>query len=324
MLIIYRDSGFLECYRYIPQPRINAFLNDVIKARIGTRVLAEHHLALYSQHYGHDKKTSQVPSEAQTGTHESTESPVHGIIHLSLRPYSMIKACAAFVSDLCEATLGMSCPVHIHMEDPQWGFTYIPVHLEYIMIEILKNSMRANVEMYKKRIMSQTGPASSSTFPFSGLGTPEQPQSKEGPTTDSLADIPPVLVTVALDSATKDVTIRVRDQGGGIPYADLERVFDYSYTTVRHQSSPSSPSSDTAAGGAMGPDASHNILSISSEKDMQRGIGGQLAGLGYGLPTARVYAEYFGGSLQLVSLVGWGTDTFIRLKNIYPSFDKEI
>jgi [3-methyl-2-oxobutanoate dehydrogenase (acetyl-transferring)] kinase len=37
---------------------------------------------------------------------------------------------------------------------------------------------------------------------------------------------------------------------------------------------------------------------------------------GYGLGTARVYAKYFGGSLQIVSIYGHGCDVFLRLKNI--------
>lgn len=34
------------------------------------------------------------------------------------------------------------------------------------------------------------------------------------------------------------------------------------------------------------------------------------------LPLARLYATYFGGSLELMALDGHGTDTFIRLRRL--------
>lgn len=37
---------------------------------------------------------------------------------------------------------------------------------------------------------------------------------------------------------------------------------------------------------------------------------------GFGLPTSRAYAEYLGGSLQLQSMQGIGTDVYLRLRHI--------
>lgn len=42
----------------------------------------------------------------------------------------------------------------------------------------------------------------------------------------------------------------------------------------------------------------------------------KLCGFGFGLPTTRAYAEYLGGSLDLVSMQGIGTDVYLRLKHI--------
>jgi hypothetical protein len=36
----------------------------------------------------------------------------------------------------------------------------------------------------------------------------------------------------------------------------------------------------------------------------------------FGLPLARMYARYFGGSLTLVSMSGFGCDVFLKLKHI--------
>ena len=59
-----------------------------------------------------------------------------------------------------------------------------------------------------------------------------------------------------------------------------------------------------------------SVLSVTSRLGMQQGIGGRMAGLGYGLPLARLYAEYFGGSLRLMSLFGHGSDVFLRLPDM--------
>ena len=42
----------------------------------------------------------------------------------------------------------------------------------------------------------------------------------------------------------------------------------------------------------------------------------KLCGFGFGIPTTKAYAEYLGGSLDLVSMQGIGTDVYLRLKHI--------
>lgn len=41
-----------------------------------------------------------------------------------------------------------------------------------------------------------------------------------------------------------------------------------------------------------------------------------LAGFGHGLPISRLYARYFGGDMQLVSMNGLGTDAYLYLKRL--------
>ena len=41
-----------------------------------------------------------------------------------------------------------------------------------------------------------------------------------------------------------------------------------------------------------------------------------LAGYGVGLPLSRLYARYFGGDLQLLSMEGFGTDVFLHLNRL--------
>ena len=40
----------------------------------------------------------------------------------------------------------------------------------------------------------------------------------------------------------------------------------------------------------------------------------KMAGLGFGLPMARLFARYFGGELTLVNLPSYGVDAFVTLR----------
>ena len=43
------------------------------------------------------------------------------------------------------------------------------------------------------------------------------------------------------------------------------------------------------------------------------------AGFGYGLPVTRLYARYFGGDLQVMSMEGYGTDAYLHLNKLGDS-----
>ena len=151
----------------------------------------------------------------------------------------------------------------------------IPVHLDYVMTELLKNSFRATTEMFLSR--HPTG---------------------------SAEDLPPIIVT--LSSGPSQITIRIRDEGGGIPPENMSQIFSYAFTSVPAQS-------DEAQSGD---DASTCGLSSSM---------GTLAGLGYGLPLSRLYLNYFGDSdLDIESLYGYGCDTFVKLSRLIGTSNVQI
>jgi hypothetical protein len=79
----------------------------------------------------------------------------------------------------------------------------------------------------------------------------------------------------------EDITVRVSDEGGGIPRRQLGRVFSFSHSTAT---------------------AKHG------EKDVPL-----LAGWGLGLPLSQTTARYFGGDVTLCSVPGFGTDAYLHL-----------
>jgi hypothetical protein len=70
--------------------QISSFLNAAIRNRIAVRLIAEQHIVL---------------SRALQNTEQANATNV-GIVDMALSPVKMIRMCASFVSELCEATLG--------------------------------------------------------------------------------------------------------------------------------------------------------------------------------------------------------------------------
>ncbi|KAL8484674.1 hypothetical protein ACS0TY_027099 [Phlomoides rotata] len=95
---------------------------------------------------------------------------------------------------------------------------------------------------------------------------------------DSDKVAPPVRIIVA--DGLEDVTIKVSDEGGGISRSGLSKIFTYLYSTAK------------------------NPLDEQSEIDLDTAT--TMAGYGYGLPISRLYARYFGGDLQIISMEGYG------------------
>jgi 26S proteasome regulatory subunit T1 len=160
-------------------------------------------------------------------------------------------------------------------------YSYVPVHLEYIITEILKNSFRATVEHQNKRHGSSSS-------------------------------LPPVVITIAPSRLSSDpdssiktsfLSMRIRDQGGGVTPSNMARIFSYAFTTAG-RGAESNFSGDDDGGGPYaaqhigggaaigGQDSSGgNLFGEIAGKGLQTGMG-TIAGLGYGLPMSRLYTKY--------------------------------
>lgn len=112
----------------------------------------------------------------------------------------------------------------------------------------------------------------------------------------SSPSLPPITITIANNDA--DFIIRISDRGGGIDHDMMEKVGQYHFSTA------GSEAPDTRLdGGPLG-----NIMNTPNAVPFY--------GFGFGLPTTKAYAEYLGGSMDLVSMQGIGTDAYLRLKHI--------
>lgn len=127
--------------------------------------------------------------------------------------------------------------------NPNLHFMYVPGHLSHMLFETLKNSLRAVVEAH-------------------GQDRDEFPVTK-----------------VIVAEGREDITIKISDEGGGIPRSAIPLVWTYMYTTV---------------------DRTPNLDPDFDKSDFKA----PMAGFGYGLPISRLYARYFGGDLKLISMEG--------------------
>ncbi|RDX55627.1 alpha-ketoacid dehydrogenase kinase N-terminal domain-containing protein [Lentinus brumalis] len=265
---------------YLLSDRLDAFMRRMLVSRISRRVLAEHHIAL----------TKSVKS----GNH-STEENV-GIICTRLQLKDCIERCARYLrrrpTDVDEDSLSgplnrapwSEVEVDGHVDTK---FAYIQEHLEYIIFELLKNSMRAT------RVKHST------------------------------ADVlPPIRATVV--ASDNNVCIRLSDQGGGLVSSEIKSPSDlFSFSHVRNATrladsrlnalrtvSTSSRGMRATVSEQVGnwqADTKDNIPADSVDPHPRIGIG---------LPMSNIYATYFGGSLELVSLDGYGTDVYVRLPKL--------
>ena len=126
---------------------------------------------------------------------------------------------------------------------PDLHFMYVPGHLSHMLFETLKNSLRAVVETH-------------------GQDKQEFPVTK-----------------VIIAEGKEDITIKISDEGGGIPRSTIPLVWTYMYTTV---------------------ETTPNLDPDFNKSDFKA----PMAGFGYGLPISRLYARYFGGDLKLISMEG--------------------
>jgi len=179
-----------------------------------------------------------------------------GIICTNANVHDIVHEAIENARFVCEEHYAMFKGPPVQLICPrELSFPYVPGHLSHICFELLKNSLRAVVERY--------GPQNEDSFP-------------------------PIRVVVV--EGKEDITIKISDEGGGIPRSAIPLIWTYMYTTMEAKA----------------------IEADFQASDFQA----PMAGFGYGLPLSRLYARYFGGDLRLISMDGFGTDVYIHLNRL--------
>ncbi|KAG0144818.1 hypothetical protein CROQUDRAFT_79530 [Cronartium quercuum f. sp. fusiforme G11] len=213
---------------------VQTFLDRFYMSRIGIRVLIGQHIAL--------NQLEPHPDYV-------------GVICTNTNIYQICREAIDNAMFICEEHYGLFKAPSVQLVCPQdLSFMYVPSHLNHMVFEVVKNSLRAVVETR-------------------GVDADE---------------FPAIKVIVAYGE--EDITIKISDEGGGIPRSAVPLVWTYMYTTAHTQ----------------GLDQDFEGTDFKAP----------MAGFGYGLPIARLYAQYFGGNLKLISMEGYGTDVYLHLSRL--------
>jgi pyruvate dehydrogenase kinase 2/3/4 len=153
----------------------HAFLDRFYMSRIGIRVLAGQYLTLRSP----------------------TMDGYIGLIYQYCSPYDVVKLAVTDASYMCENKYG-TFPEVVISGNLNQRFAYIPTQLHYIILELLKNAMRATVEHHGS-----------------------DPRKW-----------PPVEVVIADGDCNEDVVLKISDEGGGIPRSHRKKIWSYLFTTA--------------------------------------------------------------------------------------------
>jgi pyruvate dehydrogenase kinase 2/3/4 len=150
------------------------FLDRFYMSRIGIRVLAGQYLALRT---------------------EPTQNYI-GMICSQTSPSAVVREAANDARLMCTRRYGRAPDVEI-IGCLDRTFPYIPSYLRYVVLELLKNALRATAETHADAVV-----------------------------------LPNVTVVIADGTDNEDVVIKISDQGGGIARSQIDKIWSYLFTTA--------------------------------------------------------------------------------------------
>ncbi|KAH7071424.1 branched-chain alpha-ketoacid dehydrogenase [Paraphoma chrysanthemicola] len=282
--------GVLEVRGLMKPEETDKFMTTMLRSRISRRVIAEQHLAL--------TETFNSPWHFPNAQLLHDQEAV-GEIFLRCNAKEIVEDCGKNTQELIRRAYGPN--VHIP-EIKVYGhldatFPYILSHLEYIIGELLRNSIQAVIE---------------------------QRTSKD-------AKPPPIEVLIC--ETTQHVIIRISDQGGGIANEVLPYLWSFSKGPRREKRLKNLARVPKLLGKHQelqvpGHDLSHDLHQKLGTRSKHGDAGthyGSLSSLtgrapdlrlGIGLPMSRLYSEYWAGSLEIHSLEGYGVDAFLQISKL--------
>ncbi|KAI9847958.1 MAG: hypothetical protein M1837_001475 [Sclerophora amabilis] len=306
--------GVLECRDLIPSEQMDKFMNTLLRSRISRRVIAQQHLAL--------TETFNAPwhfpdANGAKSTHDANGGFV-GEVFLKCNAREVVEQCGQTARNAVQQACGDASIIPLitiegHLDAT---FPYILGHLEYIIGELLRNSVQAVVERHQ-RIQ---------------------------------AALPPPPIEVLICEAPHHVIIRISDRGGGIPREILPHLWSFNkgpriearlsnllkvpeMAATMHEIKTLDSASQNDNGKVQNTKTSHrrhqgfsaNTQTLSAQSHAAVPASSSLGSLisrppdlklGMGLPMSRVYAEYWAGSLEIHSLEGYGVDSFLQISKL--------
>ncbi|KLO14956.1 alpha-ketoacid dehydrogenase kinase [Schizopora paradoxa] len=282
--------GFTFSSPYMPSDQLDSFMSRMLVSRISRRVLAEHHIALTEDFI--KGSTKGRPGRGALTRNASTHV---GIIQTELSPKASIERCVDLLRKYPSSVIyrdpenpdskNVPCPRVVVDGHVDTTFAYIREQFEYIIFELLKNALYAT--SYRHR--NETTP-------------PE--------------------IRATISTGSEEVQVRISDQGGGLLEPDISSPSDlFSFSATRNMMRMEDDRIEALRKTILSPHGMRATVDEQLERWHERdpenvASTGPLPRLGIGLPMSNIFATYFGGSLRLVSLDGWGTDVHLKLPKL--------
>ncbi|SCU83852.1 LAME_0C06986g1_1 [Lachancea meyersii CBS 8951] len=291
--------GALECriLDLYPPQKMDEVISSLLRARISRRLIVEEHLSITANY--------------QSGKKENTLVLGDIFQECSAREFLLgAKAmCEKFIQDMYFQ--GIKLPEFVIDGNLELKFYFLPLHLKYLLGEVLRNSYEATMKEYIRL----------------GLKNPEP-------------------ITVTIVSNDQSFMFRISDRAGGIPHDEktiwsfgkskqlaseslnnfhklpgLQTISLYDYMYDRDGGKPTShPYKFTSLEPVSASNLPHGhkfekpLLGLLERSSRYK--------LGIGLAMCKVYAEYWNGDLTVHSINGYGTDTVLKLGNLMYHTDK--
>ncbi|CAI5507782.1 unnamed protein product [Closterium sp. Naga37s-1] len=304
-------------------PEVHQFLDRFFLSRIGIRMLIGQQIALHK-------------------TGPGRESMI-GLIDTKCRPFEVARNAIDDARTLCSRTYGNAPEVHV-FGDPTFTFPYVRTHLHHMLFELLKNSLRAVQERFPDtqpppvrvvvadgiedvaikvsdegggikrsglpRIWSYLYSTASIPTPLRQPPNPLNPSETEPPSPASSGPSTPGSSPPSTPSSPSAISLASSPASSAASSPRASR-----FTPVG--SSFAEPWDLTEEDGGMGVDEVGDGVTVSTMASADgEELPSVIAGYGYGLPIARLYARYFGGDLQIFSMEGYGTDAYLHLNRL--------
>lgn len=263
-------KGVLQCKDLVPHDIMDLFVQAMLRARISRRVIAEQHLALTETY----NSPWHVPQP-------SSENDFVGEVLLRCNAKEIVERCGKIAQDICRSPDGTGARVpDIKIQGhTDATFPYVLSHLEYIIGELLRNSIQAVMETHPD---------------------PEKPP-------------PPIEVLIC--EAPQQVVVRISDRGGGVSRDLLPYLWSFTKgprSSTRLENFGQVPEL-AATIHEVRPKPAEKVRDSSLSSLASRPPNMKL---GMGLPMSKVYAEYWAGGLELHSLEGYGVDAFLQISKL--------
>lgn len=270
--------------------QIQAFLDKFYMSRIGIRMLIGQHIALNMQQASPTRQRLSTffngkngSSNATNGTGGRPSKPNYvGVICTDCNVSDIAQDAIDTASYICEEHYGLFEAPEVQLITPDNDINFM--YVPGHLIHMLFETLKNSLR---------------ATIEFHTPRLKKQLLEENpgmDPTSIDLNDLKFPPIKVIISEGYEDIAIKVSDEGGGIARSEVPLIWTYLYTTVKE-----APTLDQ--------DGNNNSFRAP------------MAGFGYGLPISRLYAQYFGGDLKLISMEGYGTDVYLHLNRLSSSLE---